>query len=145
MRSIPLSSTREYNAWHRAKQRCYNPNHHNYKHYGGRGIAMYEPWHQSSVLFCHDIIAEIGPHPGAGYTLDRIDNHGDYAPSNVRWATMIEQHNNYRQNRLFTYKGKTQTVTRWVAELGLNYHTVNSRLHRGWTIKRALFSPLLRR
>jgi hypothetical protein len=74
--------------------RCYNPSRHNYDGYGGRGIEVYEPWHDP-VVFCEWIDTHLGPCP-QGYSLDRIDNDSGYFPWNVRWADAVTQANNQR-------------------------------------------------
>ena len=83
--------TSEYRAYVRAKQRC-NPQSNNpkyRKHWSGRGIQFRFP-----TFEC--FLAEIGPRPGPGYSLDRINNDGHYEPGNVRWATVLEQRHNRR-------------------------------------------------
>ena len=82
--------------------RCYKPGSKDYKNYGARGIEVYRPWHDVRN-FVADIEAEIGPRPEgtydsgwSRYTLDRIDNDGDYRPGNMRWATRLQQVHNRR-------------------------------------------------
>lgn len=81
--------------WQSIKQRCYNPNAVNYADYGGRGIAMHEPWVNDSRAFLQWLDDNLGPCP-EGLTLDRIDNHRGYEPGNLRWATWREQLANRR-------------------------------------------------
>lgn len=87
--------TPEYVAWKSAKRRVTCLTSQTWKFYGGRGIRMAAEWLHDFPAF----LAHIGPRPGPGYSVDRIDNNGDYAPGNVRWATVLEQANNRRDNR----------------------------------------------
>lgn len=72
--------TPEYNRWAGIKTRCYNKNNKAYYRYGGRGITMYHKWRYSFYNFINDI----GKCPGPGFSLDRIDNDGNYEPGNVK-------------------------------------------------------------
>jgi hypothetical protein len=83
-----------YATWAGMLARCNNPNAANYGRYGGRGIKVCAAWHDSAT-FLGDIDRLLGPRPD-GMTLDRVDNSGDYEPSNVRWATGAQQQRNRR-------------------------------------------------
>jgi hypothetical protein len=84
-----------YSRWASMKQRCYNPKHTGFKNYGARGIIMCDRWKDFKNFF-EDILSEIGDCPGKGYTLDRINNDGNYEPGNIKWSTWKEQLNNRR-------------------------------------------------
>ena len=85
-----------YRRWKGIKQRTGNPSDKNYKHYGGRGIKMYPAWFNSFVYFKEWLDNNLGPCP-EGYSLDRIDNDGHYAPDNLRWASAKQQRINQRR------------------------------------------------
>lgn len=88
-------------AWRNMRARCNNPNQKDYKHYGGRGIQVCQRWNSYKIF-----AADVGPHPGGGFTLDRIDNNRGYEPGNVRWATRTEQVRNSRMAKLDTNQVK---------------------------------------
>lgn len=82
----------EYRAWSNMRQRCNNPNNHKFKDYGARGISVCVRWESFE-----NFLADMGNHPGKGYSLDRIDVNGNYEPSNCRWADAKTQANNKRK------------------------------------------------
>ncbi len=85
----------EYAAWKNMKQRCYNPNNDQFCDYGGRGITVSKEWISSFETFLEDVGRK--PRPEHLYSLDRIDNDGNYEFGNVKWATFFEQSSNRRK------------------------------------------------
>jgi len=77
------------------KGRCYNKNKDNYRWYGGRGITVCDEWKNDFLQFVKDV----GEKPTPKHTLDRINNNGNYEPSNCRWATHSEQMKNSSRSR----------------------------------------------
>lgn len=84
----------EWRTWRGMKQRCLNPNNPKYRIYGGRGITVFAPWIKSFARFLHYVLNTIGRRPSSKYSIDRINNNGNYEPGNIRWATNIEQARN---------------------------------------------------
>ncbi len=72
-------------------QRCYNPRVSAYKYYGARGITVCPRWHDFLTF-----MLDVAPRPSPHHTIDRINNDGNYEPSNIRWATMKQQAKNKR-------------------------------------------------
>lgn len=122
----------EYSIWGAMKQRCLNSNNSRYHDYGGRGIGIHPSWVESFWTFLEDM----GSRPSSDYSIDRKDNDGDYTPKNCRWATRREQHNNRNNNNSVTFRGKTQTLTEWSRELGVERTTLRWRLDNGWSAEK---------
>lgn len=105
--------TLEHSSWSNAKNRTTNPKHPQWKDYGGRGIKMCSRWLNSFANF----FADMSLKPGPNYSIDRIDNDGDYEPSNCRWANRKEQASNKRSNVMI----KELTMTQYCDKLDINY------------------------
>lgn len=124
-----------YVLWNGIKQRCYNPKHAAYKHYGGRGIKMCDEW-LDFWKFVEWV--EKSGEKKPKLTLDRINVNGNYEPNNCRWVPMSVQCVNKTDNILLTFNNETKTMSEWALCTGINYRTLNNRINRGWTVERAL-------
>ena len=134
-----MSYSSIYPEYRNMNNRCYNENAHNYKWYGGRGIKVCNKWREDIHSFYNDV--SVLPHFGEkGYTLDRINNDGDYEPENVRWATHKEQCNNrrpYTVKNLYEYNGKMLSLREISNITGLPCYVLRNRISKGWEHERA--------
>ena len=118
------------------KRRCINSKRQYYKYYGGRGIAVCDRW-----LSFEKFIQDMGERP-YGFTLDRINNDGNYEPGNCRWATSKEQSINKKNNRFYNLGGLVLTLSQWAEQRNILTSTLRERLLRGWSIQDALTIPV---
>jgi len=125
-----------YICWCTMMQRCYNPNSTGYKYWGGRGIRVCERWHSFENFY-----EDMGDCP-SGMTLDRKDNDVDYCKENCRWATDEEQANNKSSNVWYEHDGLRKTISQWARHLGIRVGTLGMRLTSGWSVERALTTPV---
>ena len=116
MKTHGMSNRSEYWIWKSMRSRCNNVKTENYKNYGGRGIKVCKRWDSFENFY-----KDMGPRPSSEYSIERLDNDGNYEPSNCKWGTREEQQNNMRSNVLITYQDKTQTLAQWCRELKVVY------------------------
>lgn len=117
--------------------RCYDTENENYHRYGGRGITVCDEW--MDIKNFTKWARSSGYEPSL--TLERINNDGNYEPDNCRWATLIEQANNRRNNRFEKYNGQEHTIAEWSRILNIEPDLLYSRLGKGWSFKRAVETP----
>lgn len=120
------AGTKLYSVWSSMIQRCTNPKASNYKRYGGRGIKICDEWRKNFISF-YDWAIENDYNKGL--SLDRINNDGNYEPSNCRWVTIKQQQNNMRTNHFVEYKGIKRTLSEWARILKVNRETLRYRIN----------------
>lgn len=126
-----MSEHPAFKSYHGAKQRCTNPNNPGFSDYGGRGIKFNLP--EFSEFWAVMMSSWFD-----GASIDRIDNEGDYAIDNVRWATPKVQAGNRRNSKAITSTdGRTLNLADWAKELGICHTSLAFRL-RHWPIEVAL-------
>ena len=127
-----MTNTRLYRIWQNMFDRCKNKNNPGYKNYGGRGIIVCERWEKF-----HNFYFDMGD-PPKGLTLERINNDGNYEPSNCKWATRKEQTNNARSNIVIEYNNQKLNLSQWAEKTGINYTTLYKRIKSNWPIEHIL-------
>lgn len=123
------------NVWLKIRARCYSTSCKEYAYYGQRGIKMCSEWKDDFQAFYNWAISNGYKE---GLTIDRINNNGNYEPSNCRWVTMKQQARNRRSNINYTINGERRCLKEWCEIYDIGYKTAYSRLHYGWTIEQAL-------
>ena len=116
-----------YNIHQAIKQRCLNPNQKYYNRYGGRGIKICDEWldYKTFKKWCMENGYK------EGLDIDRIDNNGNYEPSNCRFISHIQNCNNRHNSLHHMINGKMMT-TREVAETyGFSIDCIHSRYRMG--------------
>ena len=131
-----FTGTPTYKTWTEMKARCLNPSNDSYPNWGGRGITICTRW-----MKFENFLADMNVRP-AGMTIERIDNNGNYEPSNCRWATPKQQARNTRRNRLIKYKGITKTLIEWAEIMRISPSALRGRIDSGMSAKKALETPI---
>lgn len=127
--------TRLYSIWTNMRTRTTNRKATRYENYGGRGIRICQEWLNSFETFRDWSLAN-------GYSddlsIDRVNNDGNYEPSNCRWADVETQINNTTVAKRLCLDGKTQTLNAWAREKGISATTLCRRLKSGMALETAL-------
>lgn len=133
-----LSKHHLYFIWHNMKCRCYDIKNAGYHNYGGRGIVVYEKWIKDFKSFFDWAIASGWQ---KGLTIERMNNDGNYEPSNCIWADDLTQAHNKRTNVYYTFNNITKCLKEWCTEFGLSYKVTHQRINRdNWTPEDAILN-----
>lgn len=127
---------RLYKIWWGLLKRCYQSHTKGYAGYGARGIKVCAAWKDNYFIFKEWSLAN-------GYSddlsIDRINNDGNYEPSNCRWATdKIQNRNRGSYNATITFNNSTKTVAEWAENLNLRPALLYQRLSKGWEVEKVL-------
>jgi hypothetical protein len=98
--------------------RCYNKKLKEYKYYGARGISVCKRWHN-----INSFVEDMGLKP-KNLSLDRINNNGNYKPSNCRWATALQQMGNTRKSKKIKYNGVIYSLRQFSKLFNVTHHTI---------------------
>lgn len=129
-----MTNDPRYGIWGHIKYRCTNPADSEYHAYGGRGIRVCDRWMNDFQAF----VLDMGPRPTPQHSIERIDNDGNYEPSNCRWATRLEQAANKRNTIRLTLNGETKRLVEWAAIYGLPHTVLATRIKNGWNAEDAI-------
>lgn len=132
------------NIYYKMLNRCNNPLASDYKYYGARGIKVFKEWEGSRDKFS-EYFMNLPNFGEPGYSIDRIDNDGNYEPGNIKCSTSKEQCNNKRNNRLIDYNNEVLTLMqfyeKYAKDIGVSYEYVLDRFKLGFTPEQVLNLP----
>lgn len=130
--------------YHGMKERCYNKNIESYKNYGGRGIKICDEWKNSFEKF-YEWAIENGydrEAPKGKCTIDRINNDGNYEPSNCRWISMQEQNKNkrkpQRKSREYNIFNEELNCKQIEKKYGISQQLFKYRIKKGMSYEEAV-------
>lgn len=135
------SENRLRSIYHNMKSRCYLSSYPKYKYYGGRGIKICDEW-LGKYGFKNFYNWAILSGYKNGLTIDRINNNGNYEPSNCRWVDQTVQNNNTNFNHYVTFNNETKSVSEWAKIYNIHRCVLNNRLRRGWKFEDAVVKPV---
>lgn len=136
-----MTKSKLYGVWKGMRQRCSRDMGYRNRTYIAKGISVCALWHEF-VPFMQWALAN---GYAEGLHLDRIDGDGDYEPKNCRFVTPAQNASTRDTTKKLSHEGRTMTVREWGDELGVNPHTINTRLVRGWSVADALTRPIQKR
>lgn len=129
-----MTDTPIHYSWLFMRGVCNNSNNKQYKDYGGRGITICDRW-----LKFENFYEDIGERPSKDHRFGRKDVNGNFELSNCKWVTIKEQNNNKQNKVLLIIDEKIHSKIEWSEISGTNYHSICSRLNRGWSHKEAVY------
>lgn len=122
------TGSRLYRIWNAMKDRCLRESDNAYQWYGNRGISICNEWLEYQEFKAWAVANGYGDK----LTIDRIDNDGNYEPSNCRWITNKEQQRNRSNSRFITIDGETKCLSEWAEMHDMDRSKLRYRLNAGW-------------
>ena len=116
------TNTKLYKVWKSIKSRCTKVNDQNYERYGGRGILICDEWKFDFENFYN---WSMNNNYKEKSSIDRINNDGNYEPSNCRFTTREVQCRNtrlLRKTNTSGYRGAflNKKTNSWKAQISVN-------------------------
>ncbi len=136
-----LSKHPLYTVYQDMKNRCYYTRQESYPNYGGRGIIVCQEWLNDIHSFFNWALENGWK---KGLQIDRINNDGNYEPSNCRFVTKDINNKNTRRNVLITAFGETKCGSDWIADerCKVSWNGLKERMKSGkWSIEDAITTP----
>lgn len=131
-----MSKHKAFRAWTDMKTRCLNPKSKWFKSYGARGIKICQEWINSFEIFW----ADMGGSWFDGATIGRIDNDGNYEPSNARWETRSQQQRNKSNTRFIETLNGLMPIKEASETYGISVNCLRYRQAAKWPIEN-IFKP----
>lgn len=132
-----MTNTPEYRAWNSMRERCRNPNHRFFEHYGARGISVCAEWDSFEAFY-----AAMGKRPD-GFSLERIDNEKGYYPENCAWIPRPDQNRNRSDSVRLTYQGQQMILADLARITGVHATSIGRRLDAGMSPEEAVRAALV--
>lgn len=127
----------EYSSWQHLRDRCNNPQHERYPHYGGRGIKVCAQWSDFSVF-----LADMGRKPGPKWSIERIDVNGNYEPGNCKWLPLSEQQENTTRTIMVDTVLGPMRLKAYADAVRMPYQVLYQRLKKGMNLDDATDTPI---
>lgn len=140
-----MSRTRLYHIWQAMKNRCYYEKNRVFSSYGGRGITVCKEWIEPKSGFVNFCSWALKNGYADNLSIDRIDNDGNYEPSNCRWADRKTQDRNKKNSRFITYAGETLQLCDFADKYGVSKKIASNRFDHGWSAERIINTPYMKK
>jgi len=131
-----MSKTKTYMIWSQMIRRCTYVKHKRYHDYGGRGILVEPRWLEKELGFIN-FLNDMGECP-KGYSIERLDNNGNYEKANCKWIPSRNQSKNTRSTLWVEIDGNRTCLAEACRKSKVKYSTAYKRIKSGWSIEKAL-------